>query len=138
MTSPQVALDRRVTTGSVKYHITAAGAGDDPIDIALAGRDPDGTVVSTVSAEIRPADLVAVADLVTTTLAGLVAVHGPQPARRPPGNRGARWTAEDDARLVERFRAGDGTTVLMAEFGRSRGGIQARLEHLGQLPEPGA
>jgi hypothetical protein len=133
MSSSHVALDRQLTAGSISYHITAAGDGEEPIDLAIAGRDPDGRVVSSLTGEIRPADLPAVTDLVTSTLAGLVAVHHPPSGRRRPGNQGVRWSTEDDARLVARYREGATEKVLMEEFGRTRGGIHSRLEHLGEI-----
>jgi hypothetical protein len=132
--SSQVALDRLTTVGSISYRITAAGDGDEPIDLVIAGRDPDGRVLSSLTGEIRLADLPAVADLLSSTLAGLVSVHHPPSGRRRPDNQGVRWSAEDDARLVARHREGATAKALMEEFGRTRGGIQARLEHLGEIP----
>lgn len=41
------------------------------------------------------------------------------------------WSADDEARLAELFRAGRSVEELMAEFGRQRGGIMSRLEKLG-------
>jgi len=123
-----------MTAGSISYHITAAGGGEEPIDLVLAGRDREGRVLSSLTGEIRPADLAEVTELVTSTLAGLLAVRHQPAARRRPGNQGARWSAEDDERLVQRHREGAPERVLMAELGRTRGGIRARLEHLGELP----
>jgi hypothetical protein len=57
---------------------------------------------------------------VSSTLAGLGAVHHPPPGRRRPGNQGVRWSAEDDTRLVARDREGTPEKVLMEEFGRAR------------------
>ena len=125
-----------MTAGPIRYHLTAAGDGDAPIDIVLAGRDAEGRVLSSLTGEIRPVDLAAVTELLTSTLAGLVAVRQPPAARRRPGNQGVRWSAADDERLVERFRAGISERELMAEFGRTRGGIRARLEHLGEVEPP--
>jgi hypothetical protein len=59
-----------------------------------------------------------------------------QPGKRHR-NQGVRWTAEHDEELVARFRAGAGQKELMEEFGRSRGGIVARLEHLGLITPAG-
>jgi hypothetical protein len=59
------------------------------------------------------------------------------PAKRHP-NQGVRWSAEDDDRLAARYQAGATPKELMAEFGRSRGGITARLEHLGLVTPDGA
>jgi hypothetical protein len=51
-------------------------------------------------------------------------------------NQGARWTPEADQRLIARYREGARPRDLMEEFGRSNGGIRARLEYLGELPAP--
>jgi hypothetical protein len=45
------------------------------------------------------------------------------------------WTAEDDARLTELFRASAAVSTLVKEFGRQRGAINSRLVRLG-LVEP--
>jgi hypothetical protein len=95
-------------------------------------------VVSEISGGISPTDLPSVADVVSATLAGLVALHTVAPARSGRRlNHGARWTDEDDARLIERHRQGATQRELMDEFGRSRGGIRSRLIHLGELTEDG-
>jgi hypothetical protein len=140
---PHITLDRHLTIGDTQYLITASGSGGRRIDLAVVACDREGRVVGELSGGISPADLPAVTDVLTATLAGLVALHPEHrvPAR-PPGrerrpNHGARWTADDDARLIERYRQGAADRDLMAEFGRSRGGIRARLEHLGVLPVDG-
>jgi hypothetical protein len=141
---PHINLDRHLTIGDTQYLITASGSGGRRIDLAVVACDRDGRVVSEISGGISPADLPIVTDVLASTLAGLVALHPEhRPPARPPGrgrrpNHGARWTADDDARLIERFRQGAADKDLMAEFGRSRGGIRARLEHLGALPADGA
>ncbi len=139
---PHITLDRHLTIGDTQYLITASGSGGRRIDLAVVACDREGRVVGELSGGISPADLPAVTDVLTSTLAGLVALHPEHrvPAR-PPGrrpNHGARWTAADDARLIERHREGATDKDLMAEFGRSRGGIRARLEHLGVLPADSA
>jgi hypothetical protein len=65
-----------------------------------------------------------------------------EPAEAPPPvkryrNQGVRWTDEDDQLLITRHRAGARPKQLMEEFGRSRGGITARLEHLGLITPSG-
>ena len=140
---PHISLDRHLTVGDTQYLITASGSGGRRIDLAVVACDREGRVVSELSGGISPADLPAVTDVLTSTLAGLVALHpehrvaarSPGRGRRP--NHGARWTADDDAHLIERHRQGAADKDLMAEFGRSRGGIRARLEHLGVLPADG-
>ena len=135
---PHLTIDRHVTVGDTQFLITASGSGGRRIDLAVVACDREGRVVSEISGGISPTDLPSVADVVCATLSGLVALHTLSPA--PPGrrpNHGARWTDEDDARLIERYRAGASRRDLMDEFGRSRGGIRARLIHLGELTEDG-
>jgi hypothetical protein len=133
---PHLTIDRHFTVGDTQFLITASGTRR--IDLAVVACDREGRVVSEISGGISPADLPSVADVVTATLAGLVALHTVTPGRGGrPLNHGARWTAEDDARLIERHRQGARQKELMAEFGRSRGGIRSRLIHLGEITEEG-
>jgi hypothetical protein len=131
----RLVLDRHLTVGRNRYRLIASGTGDQRIGLTVTGRDDDGIVVSEISGGISLDDLPAVADLVSSALDGLVAVS--RPGRTPPPkrfpNQGARWSAEDDARLVRRHREGAAESVLMAEFSRTRGGIRARLERLGEV-----
>jgi hypothetical protein len=55
--------------------------------------------------------------------------------RRRHPNAGARWTADDQARLVQRHHEGASVEELMRELGRNRGGILSRLVQLGELPQ---
>ena len=120
---PHVAIDRQVVVGETQFLITASGRGGRRIDLAVVGCDHDGRVISEVSGGISPRDLPAVADLLTSTLAGLVALHSghaPAPAaavRRRRPNHGIRWRPEEDARLAARHRAGATQRQLMEEFG---------------------
>ena len=136
MTSSRISLSRSLTTDAITYELTVGGDGTAPIDIQLNGRDAAGTVVDSLIGEIRPGDLSDVLGLITSTLTGLAAVHEPGRAARRKPNQGARWTADDDAALVARYREGVKETALMQEFGRTRGGIRARLEHLGEITPP--
>jgi hypothetical protein len=133
---PHLALDRQLTVGDHQYLITASGGGARRIDLAVVGCDREGRVVSEISGGISPDDLPAVAEVLTSTLASLVALRPPGPApvlRRRPPNQGLAWTADDDERLIERHRQGATEKQLMEELGRSRGGIRARLERLGEI-----
>jgi len=146
---PHLSLERHLTIGPHVYELTASGTGDESIGLSLVGWGPTGEVVSEISGGISPADLAPVADALTSTLAGLAALRRqrlssvtPAPAasgERPKRhrNQGTRWSAEDDERLVARHRAGASPRELMEEFGRSRGGILARLEHLGLITADG-
>jgi hypothetical protein len=131
-----IAFNRRVTSGEITYEITAEGDEGRPIELAIAGRDADDKVVTSLTGEIRLPDLAAVTELVSATLTSLMAVHSPvapAAARLRAGNHGVRWTPEDDERLVNRHREGAKERELMIEFDRSRGGIRSRLEYLGEI-----
>ena len=131
---PHLTIDRHLTVGDTQFLITASGTRR--IDLAVVACDREGRVVSEISGGISPTDLPSVADVVTATLAGLVALHTGTPGRHGRHlNHGHRWTAEDDARLIERHRQGATQKELMTEFGRSRGGIRSRLIHLGEISE---
>jgi hypothetical protein len=133
----QVALERHLTLGTHTYRITASDSGDERIALRVLGHDPTGTVVSEISGGISTVDLPAVADVLSSTLAGLSALHRVSPGAGKPRRypkRGTRWSTEDDERLIARHREGAAERTLMTEFGRSRAGIRARLEHLGILP----
>jgi hypothetical protein len=149
---PHLSLERHLTVGPHVYQLAAAGTGDERIKLTLVGWNAAGEVVSEISGGISPADLAPVADALTSTLAGLATLRrqrlhaaappgAPAPAAAPAAkrhrNQGTRWSEEDDDRLTERFRAGVSTRELMAEFGRSRGGIVSRLEHLGLIAADG-
>ncbi|RSN51761.1 hypothetical protein [Actinomadura sp. WAC 06369] len=46
-------------------------------------------------------------------------------------NHGKPWTADEDAQLTARFRAGARPAELAEEFGRSRGAVRSALLRLG-------
>ncbi|WP_250036217.1 hypothetical protein [Paractinoplanes maris] len=145
--SSPITLDRRLVLGEIDYQVTAFPTDDHRIDLCIVSSDGDGHVVSEISGGISPADLPTLTDVLTSTLAGLTAMTrarpAPVPADPPPDrhdrhpNQGARWSPADDARLIERHRAGARRRDLVAEFGRSAGGIRARLELLGELSPTG-
>jgi hypothetical protein len=144
-TSP-ITLDRRLVLGEVDYQVTAFPTDDNRIELCIVSSDGDGQVVSEISGGIAPSDLTPLTDVLTSTLAGLIAMtHPPFSVRAAPPpdrrgrypNQGARWIPEDDDRLIARYRAGARPRELMDEFGRSNGGIRARLEYLGELPPAG-
>jgi hypothetical protein len=144
--SSPITLDRRLVLGGTDYQVTAFPTDDHRIDLCIVSSDADGHVVSEISGGLAPADLTGLTDVLTSTLAGLIAMTRPSPsARTPPPaggrgrspNQGARWTVPDDDRLLARFQAGARGRDLADEFGRSPGAIRARLERLGELT-PGA
>jgi len=144
--SSPITLDRRLVLGETDYQVTAFPTDDHRIDLCIVSSDGDGQVVSEISGGIAPSDLTGLTDVLTSTLAGLIAMTQPAfSSRMPPApgqrgrspNQGARWAPADDERLIARYRAGARQAELAAEFGRSSGGIRARLEFLGELT-PGA
>ncbi|MGK5684801.1 hypothetical protein [Actinoplanes sp. URMC 104] len=145
--SSPITLDRRLVLGEIDYQVTAFPTDDRRIELCIVSSDGDGHVVSEISGGISPADLPALTDVLTSTLAGLIAMTQPPPVPAPAGpppdrrdrhpNQGARWSPADDELLVARYRAGARPRDLMAEFGRSNGGIRARLEYLGELAPGG-
>jgi len=52
-----------------------------------------------------------------------------------PAQEGQAWTKEADEALAADFKAGMKATALMVKYGRSRGGIGARLARLGLIKE---
>ncbi|MET0417201.1 MAG: hypothetical protein ABW022_14410, partial [Actinoplanes sp.] len=125
--SSPITLDRRLVIGETDYQVTAFPTEDHRIDLCIVSSDGDGQVVSEISGGISPADLTPLTDVLTSTLAGLIAMTqtpfsvraAPPPDRRGRyPNQGARWTPEDDDRLVARYRAGARPRELMEEFGR--------------------
>ncbi|HWS72207.1 MAG TPA: hypothetical protein VN605_08835 [Thermoanaerobaculia bacterium] len=54
-----------------------------------------------------------------------------------PPSTGARWTAEEEQRLLRAFDGGASIASIAAAHGRKAGGIRARLVKLGRL-EPAA
>ncbi|GAA2690047.1 hypothetical protein [Actinoplanes palleronii] len=140
-----ITLDRRLLLGETDYQVTVFPAEDQRLDLCIVSSDGDGQVVSEMSGILAPDDLAALTEVLTTTLAGLIAMTGrtaPGPARVPvqrgrAPNRGARWAPADDERLRSRYRQGAGQAGLAAEFGRTAGGIRSRLEHLGEIPPGG-
>jgi hypothetical protein len=143
--SAPITLDRRVVVGETDYQVTAFPTDDHRIELCIVSSDGDGHVVSEISGGLSAPDLPGVTDVLTSTLAGLIAMTRPvggRPAAPPEQrgrhpNQGIRWSPADDDHLVARFRAGARSRDLTAELGRSPGGIRARLEHLGELA-PGA
>lgn len=141
-----ITLDRRLLIGETDYQVTAFPTDDQRIDLCIVSSDGDGQVLSEISGGLSPDDLVGITDVLTSTLAGLIALTSPPLSTRadpPPErrgrhpNQGARWSEEDDTRLLTRYREGARSRDLIDELGRSAGGIRARLEHLGELA-PGA
>lgn len=74
-------------------------------------------------------------DVVRALFLARTALEGMQRKSRDtsPANAGKPWTAEEDAELLERFDRGLGVNKLAQKLGRTRAGIQARLERHGRV-----
>jgi hypothetical protein len=80
--SSPITLDRRLVLGDTDYQVTAFPTDDHRIDLCIVSSDPDGQVISELSAGLAPADLINVTEVLTSTLAGLIAMTQPPPS--PP------------------------------------------------------
>ncbi len=149
---PHIDLRRRVCVSGRSYEVSACGGGYEPVAVRLTGRNAGGFIVTDLRGDVLPQDLIDVAELLQVTLEGVATATRrdgawqprgdpdvparpgvwPPPGVELPPNAGAKWTDEDLARLVERHRAGATVTELMAEFGRTDGGIRSRLQMLGE------
>jgi hypothetical protein len=138
--SSPITLDRRLVLGEIDYQVTAFPTDDHRIDLCIVSSDAEGHTVSEISGGIAPSDLTGLTDVLTSTLTGLIAMTQPPLSSRAPAtrrdrppNQGIRWSPADDDRLVSRYRAGARLRDLTEEFGRTSGGVRARLEFLGIL-----
>ena len=57
------------------------------------------------------------------------------PDKRLYPNSGAKWSEEEEHRLIHAFDSGVGIEELMARHGRNHGGIMSRLKKLGKFQE---
>ena len=58
-------------------------------------------------------------------------------ATRIPANVGAKWTSDEEQRLVEAFKKGQSVKEIAAFHGRTRGAITSRLVRLGLMEKKG-
>ena len=77
------------------------------------------------------------ADVLRALLAGVAALEQVDTRTRRraalPGNAGRAWSAEEDARLAEAFKASDSPKGLAAKHHRTLRAIEARLQRIGLL-----
>ncbi|MEV6306808.1 hypothetical protein AB0M02_45940, partial [Actinoplanes sp. NPDC051861] len=78
--SAPITLDRRLLLGETEYQVTVFPTDDRRLDLCIVSSDGDGQVVSEISGGISPADLPALTDVLSSTLAGLIAMTR-QPGR---------------------------------------------------------
>jgi hypothetical protein len=77
--SSPITLDRRLMLGDTDYQVTAFPTDDHRIDLCIVSTDPEGHVISELSAGLTPTDLPNMANILTSTLAGLIAMTQPPP-----------------------------------------------------------
>jgi hypothetical protein len=87
-------------------------------------------------AEALRANTVPTAYLLAVAQASGTAETRPAPSRPAGPAAGERWTIDEEDRLRGAFNDGRSIEELADAHGRSRGGIQARLERLGLLARP--
>lgn len=56
--------------------------------------------------------------------------------KRHPANAGKPWTKLEEDKLLDEFDSKMSISEIAKEHGRSRGGIEARLVHLGRITKP--
>jgi hypothetical protein len=138
-------LLREVTDGQRHCQLTTSVAPDGRWEFSLLSSDPDGQVMTDLSGYIAPDDVALVLRTLPLELATMgswlqpfTAVEVIPPAvaerRKRYPNHLAKWTEEDDIRLVDLHRSGSSLPDLGKEFGRSVGAVTARLVKLGELP----
>ena len=139
---PTTDVRRRVVHGD-RTHTILVSVVDDTANVRFETTEPSGMIVGRLSGDLPAATLSVVGDLVGKAMSAAGRAHvgtgqaKPRTADRLRArhrNHGARWTAEDEAQLTERFRAGAEVSELSDEFGRNVNGIRARLVQLGLLP----
>ena len=102
--------------------------------IALA----DG--IHPVTGEILPAEDSCNQPEVIRALHTVLAALSPRetrnaPSQKKPAHAGKAWSTEEDDVLCQMFDEGHSVDELCQYFGRSRGGIAARLVRLGKIEE---
>lgn len=138
-------LLREVSDGERHCQLTTSVGADGRWEFSLLSSDGDGQVMTDLSGHIAPDDVALVLRTLPLELATMgswlqpfTAVEAVSPAvaerRKRYPNHLAKWTDDDDARLVDLHRGGTSLPDLSKEFGRSTGAVTARLVKLGELP----
>lgn len=138
-------LLREVTDGQRHCQLSTSVGPDGRWEFSLLSSDPGGQVLTDLSGHIAPDDVALVLRTLPLELATMgswlqpfAAAETVAPAiaerRKRYPNHLVKWSDSDDARLVERHRAGASLPDLGKEFGRSTGAVTARLVKLGELP----
>jgi hypothetical protein len=139
---PTTDVRRHVIHGD-QTHTILISVTDETANVRFEITEPSGISVGRLGGELPAATLSVAGDLVGKAMSAAGRAHGGTGQAKPRNadrlrarhrNHGARWTADDEERLTERFRAGAAVSELSDEFGRNINGIRARLVQLGLLP----
>jgi hypothetical protein len=134
---PAQALLREVTRPDRTCQISSSPAPDGRWEFSLITCDGDGQILSDLSGVLAPDDVGLILSALPLEIATMGAWGGlPTPLeerRRKHPNLYAKWTAEEESELIERFRFGATFGEIARELGRTVGGVKARLVRLGEL-----
>jgi hypothetical protein len=136
----------RESTANGRRLIATATDDAGRLQLTVLASDDQGVRVGSLQADFDTRDAPAAAELMSAVLGSATGTaragrrrgrkdHWIDDVRRRHPNAYRPWTDDDDGRLTERYRAGSTVQELIGEFGRNRGGIQARLELLGLLAD---
>ncbi|MEV6847235.1 hypothetical protein [Actinoplanes sp. NPDC051411] len=121
--------DRRCT-----LRVTAA---EGKASVTFDATEPDGNTVGSLNSTIALDDLVPVTKAISATLSSAAKALGLTKSkyaaelndvRGSHPRAGLPWSADEDARLIVRYRGGASLLELSSEFERNVGGIAARLK----------
>lgn len=105
------------------------------VELSVVVCTPGGEILGELDGEMDTADLNAVGELLREAASATTSASARKASAAAP-SRGARWSEEDKARLVARFRSGAQPEELAEEFGRSLKSIRWKLFQLNLAPFP--
>ncbi len=133
-------ISRQFEDDQLTFRIRASHIGGSSATIDFAVEAANGTQVSHLRGEVALDHVLAtgrsIASLLNTVAVALGKVKPNakvEELRREHPNAGRPWSKQDDLRLTEQFRAGQAIPDLAKEFGRTPGGIEARLIRFGLM-----
>lgn len=101
------------------------------LEALVQGMDPMS------GAELPAGTVVQRAEVIRALLAGIGALEADVVRQRKraqlPENVGRPWKTDEEARLAEAFRAGEGLAAIASRHRRTLAAIESRLERLGLL-----
>lgn len=116
----------------------------DDVDVEFRAKDEHENVAGLLAGTVRTADLLTVAKAITSMLGATAVALGQavpnnrldlESIREIYPNAYEPWSADEEARLIQRCQEGATMLELRSEFGRNARGIEARIKLHG-LPKP--